>query len=402
MPTIEDYTDLILRVAGEPQGKAPNFDDLHTNQVVDVSWVRPNPLNARKSIVDVDAMADSIEHHGQLEAIAVTMGPDGFALIDSGHRRFLGKLSQLDRRMADGKTLAPEERTIKLHVVSAFEDPLPQAVRMLVYNLDRADLDPLDEAQEYRRLLESSQLTEGELAQRVGGVATEQRIRGRLNLLNLADGGSGPRVLQHYVDGRISTTAAEQIGRLPKDMQGEFARRVMIGDITGNDLQRAVSDALREMQIAQLQPSETFRSNGASSSSGAPARTPPPSAPAPRAVHTNGSAPPSSPSRSLNLTRLAMRSQTPTAVSAHSEKKKYAITIGGAKIVITVGKLMSDDSPGAVSKVSIDIAREDGGTIEDDSIAPLLVAFAGGNMPKKQALAFFERQVMKLREGVPA
>jgi len=125
-------------------------------------------------------LAGSIRAHGVLQPIVVSAGPSGYELV-AGHRRVLAA------RLA-GRTTIPavvrEEVTDRLELA-------------LVENLQRADLNAIETARAYKLLMETYDLTQEELAERLG--------KSRSAIANTLRALAAPQVLQDAVqDGKIT------------------------------------------------------------------------------------------------------------------------------------------------------------------------------------------------------
>jgi len=122
---------------------------------VPVATITPNPMQPRTAL-DVEAMeelAASIKEHGLIQPLIVTQqGPERYQLI-AGERRWQAS------RMAGLAT-----------VPVIIKEASPQQVLeiALVENIQRADLNPLEEAAAYRQLVEEFGLTQEQVAERVG------------------------------------------------------------------------------------------------------------------------------------------------------------------------------------------------------------------------------------------
>src|SRR5207302_2048419 len=130
-----------------------------------VNDLRPNPLNPRGELhaAGLDELADSIRAQGVLQPLLVTPG----GVVVAGHRRLAAA------RLA-GLSEVP--------VVVRDLDAAQQQEIMLVENLQRQDLSPVEEARAYRRLLDDGHTT-AQLARRIG--VPSARINARLVLLKL-------------------------------------------------------------------------------------------------------------------------------------------------------------------------------------------------------------------------
>jgi ParB family chromosome partitioning protein len=121
---------------------------------VSLASITPNPHQPRAPIRDQDLveLAASIEEHGIIQPLVVTRMLDGYQLIAGERRWRAARLAGLSNVPVVVKDVAPREM-LEL---------------ALVENLQRADLNPLEEATAYRQLVEGFQLTQDQVARRVG------------------------------------------------------------------------------------------------------------------------------------------------------------------------------------------------------------------------------------------
>jgi ParB family chromosome partitioning protein len=169
---------------------------------VPLSRIRPNPLQPRRRFDEgeLEALAASIAEHGVLLPILVTQTLDGYQLV-AGERRF---------RAAQ---LAGLERIPVVIRQVADRDQLELA---LVENLQREDLNPIEEASAFRQLIDEFGMTQEDVAARVG--RARSTIANTLRLLDL-----DPRIQELVVDGRLSEGHARALGGLPGDQQAHVA-----------------------------------------------------------------------------------------------------------------------------------------------------------------------------------
>ena len=127
---------------------------------VPIDAIQPNPLQPRFSVEDdtLAELADSIREHGLIQPLIVTRlessSPQSnrFQLIAGERRWRAARLAGLERVQAIVKEAAPQEM-LEL---------------ALVENVQRADLNALEEAQAYRQLIDEFDLTQEQVAERVG------------------------------------------------------------------------------------------------------------------------------------------------------------------------------------------------------------------------------------------
>ena len=138
---------------------------------IDIVKITPNPDQPRKTFDEIalQDLANSIKEHGVIQPITIReVGVDSYQII-SGERRF--RASQLA-----GKTKIPA------YIRKADDQQL--LVMGLVENLQREDLDPIEIAQSYQRLIEEGNLTQEELGEKVG--KNHSTIANSLRLLKLS------------------------------------------------------------------------------------------------------------------------------------------------------------------------------------------------------------------------
>ena len=167
---------------------------------VPISAIKPNPGQPRHSFDpdELQQLADSIAVHGILQPVVVVETGEGFTLI-AGERR-LRAATQL------------QLRTIPAVVRTANEQE--QLELALVENLQRSDLNALDEAQAYRHLIDEFGLTQERVAERVG--RSRPTVANTLRILDTAES-----VQQTVAEGAISGGHARALAGLDSHTQQE-------------------------------------------------------------------------------------------------------------------------------------------------------------------------------------
>jgi ParB family chromosome partitioning protein len=186
---------------------------------VPLTRIRPNPLQPRRRMgeAELEALAASIAEHGVLLPILVTQTLDGYQLV-AGERRF---------RAAQ---LAGLERIPVVIRQVADRDQLELA---LVENLQREDLNPLEEAHAFRQLIDDFGLTQEDVAARVG--RARSTVANTLRLLDLDE-----RVQLLVIEGRLSQGHARAIGGLAPDQQARVAEIVVERDLSAREAEEFV------------------------------------------------------------------------------------------------------------------------------------------------------------------
>lgn len=164
-----------------PQPAAPRALDVAPAPELPLEKIAPNPQQPRTHFdrEEIDQLAASIRRHGVLQPIVVSRKGDGYELV-AGHRRVLAA-------RAAGRTTIPA-------VVR--EDVTDRLELALVENLQRTDLNAIEAARAYKLLMETYDLTQEQLADRVG--------KSRSHVANMLRALTAPQVLQDaVVEGKI-------------------------------------------------------------------------------------------------------------------------------------------------------------------------------------------------------
>lgn len=182
---------------------------LDAQQIVDINLISPNPYQPRKEFSDekLNELAESIRIHGVIQPLLV--------------REYQGKYQLIagERRLRASKLVGLTEVPI---VIRDMSDQVMMEVA-LVENLQREDLNPIEEAEAYRRLMEEFKITQDEIAKRVG--RSRPAIANTLRLLNLpseiqSDLAKGTLTMGHARPLLSLKTAEEQL-RLWQTIQND-------------------------------------------------------------------------------------------------------------------------------------------------------------------------------------
>jgi ParB family transcriptional regulator, chromosome partitioning protein len=202
--------------------------------VVDVplAKVTPNPYQPRHRMDDagLEELAASIREHGVLQPVLVTETSDGYQLIAGERRVRASRLAGLERVPALVKQLAD----------------LDQLEVALVENVQRADLDPIDEALAYRQLIHEFGLTQEQVATRVG--KARATVANTLRLLDLHTD-----VQAAIGEGRITEGHGRALGGLPLEGQPQVLRTVIAQGLSVRQTEELVR-RLREPKPAAAAP----------------------------------------------------------------------------------------------------------------------------------------------------
>lgn len=182
-------------------------------QTLKITEISPNKSQPRRDFDDeaLEALADSIRRHGVLQPILVRPMKDGGYQIVAGERRWrASRLAGLD----------------EVPVYIRELDDKQTAQLALVENLQREDLNPIEEALGYKSLMESTGATQEEIAKTVG--KSRSAVANSLRLLGLSD-----KILEYVKNGDVSPGHARALLQLDDpEMQQELAQKIKRGELT--------------------------------------------------------------------------------------------------------------------------------------------------------------------------
>ena len=170
--------------------------------------IEPNPLQPRKLFdeQELQTLSESITQHGVIQPLTVRKGQNGFYQIIAGERRWRAA------RMAG-------LRTVPVVVVEADDRTVMEMA--LVENLQRQDLNPMEEAMGYSQLMEEYGLTQEQVAAKVS--KSRSAVANALRLLSLPT-----PIAQLVTDGKLSAGHARAIMVLKTPKEQEKAAQKII------------------------------------------------------------------------------------------------------------------------------------------------------------------------------
>ena len=200
-------------VKNETKSENPNLWFIPLNKIIN------NPKQPRQhfKVEELNELAESIKKHGVLQPLLLSERPDGNYEIIAGERRWrASKIAGLATVPAVVKQYKEQE---KLEIA-------------LIENIQRGDLNSLEEAFAYERLIKEFDLTQEEVAQRVG--KSRSTVANTIRLLELPE-----KVKEALVEGKISAGQARSLLALPDDKQRLETLSSMLGQkITVRELER--------------------------------------------------------------------------------------------------------------------------------------------------------------------
>ena len=184
------------------------------------SLIAPNPNQPRRIFDDtkIDELAGSIEASGMLQPLVVRTRAGGYELIAG------------ERRLRAARRLGLPEVPIIIHETA---DP-NSLLLALVENLQREDLNPIEEAAAFAELQEQFNLTQEQVAEKVG--RSRPAVANALRLLSLPE-----EIKEHVSRGELAAGQARALlGLQDRSMLAAAAREVMAKDLSTREAEALV------------------------------------------------------------------------------------------------------------------------------------------------------------------
>ena len=196
-----------------PTGQTkPSGDGSGVTQVP-VDLIQRNPRQPREKfdIEELENLAASVREHGVIQPLIVTPGKSGIYVLIAGERRL-----QASRKAG--------LKTVPVVIRHATDQQLLELA--LIENIQRADLNPIEEAEAYQHLAKEFRMSHEAIAERVG----KSRVA-VTNTIRLLDASAA--VKQALVDGQITEGHARAMLRLSSaNAQEELLKKVVTFDLS--------------------------------------------------------------------------------------------------------------------------------------------------------------------------
>ncbi|MCL7747478.1 ParB/RepB/Spo0J family partition protein [Halalkalibacter alkaliphilus] len=211
----------------------PNEEIQDKVEQIAVSQLRPNPYQPRKTFTEqaIVELSESIAEHGILQPIIARKSIKGYEIV-VGERRF---------RAAQKAGLK------EVPVVIKELDEQKMMELALIENLQREDLNPIEEATAYEKLMDHLSMTQEQLAARLG--KSRPHIANHLRLLNL------PKLVQEFIsDGKLSMGHGRALlGLKDKQKLSALLEKILQDKLSVREVEELVN------QINERVPRETSR-----------------------------------------------------------------------------------------------------------------------------------------------
>lgn len=191
--------------------RTPSGDGGITQVAVDLIQRNPRQPREKFDIEELENLAASIREHGVIQPLIVSPGKNGIYILIAGERRL-----QASRKAG--------LKTVPVVIRHATDQQLLELA--LIENVQRADLNPIEEAEAYQHLAKDFKMSHDAIAGRVG----KSRVA-VTNTIRLLDASAA--VKQALVDGQISEGHARAMLRLSSaSAQEELLKKVVMLDLS--------------------------------------------------------------------------------------------------------------------------------------------------------------------------
>lgn len=185
-------------------------EDIDKKEIVelDISMVYPNEEQPRKVFDEekINILSDSIKAYGVLQPIVVKPDDFGKYMIIAGERRYRAS------KIANKKSIPAVIKDLPIRDIMEIA---------LIENLQREDLNPIEEALAYKSLIDNHNVTQEEISEAVG--KSRPHITNTIRLLNLSE-----EVISMIECGEITAGHGKALLRITdKEKQLDIARRIV-------------------------------------------------------------------------------------------------------------------------------------------------------------------------------
>ena len=199
-------------------------------KIIQLSEIQKNPYQPRKDFSEekIQELAQSIKENGLIQPIIVRQSPViGYEIL-AGERRYRASIvAGLSEVPVIVKNLSDQD----------------MMVHSIIENLQREDLNPVDEAKAYQSLIDKG-FTHADIAEKMG--KSRPYITNLVRLLNLS-----PSILKEVESGRLSQAHARLLINLSKKDQENLLKRIQEEDLSVRQVERLLQEKKQEKKIKE-------------------------------------------------------------------------------------------------------------------------------------------------------
>ena len=197
-------------------------------EYISINKIKPNPYQPRKTFNtrSLEELSQSIKSYGVLQPISIRkLRKDSYELVAGERRLRASELAELERIPAIIVNLKEEDA----------------AVLALVENLQREDLNFLEEAEAYHNLMNDHGITQQKLAEKVG--KNQSTVANKLRILKLSS-----EVKQKLVENNLTERHGRALLKLPdEELQLKVLERVIKNELNVKKTEDVIKNVLEEI-----------------------------------------------------------------------------------------------------------------------------------------------------------
>ena len=198
---------------------------------IPVDKVIPNPYQPRKVFSDsaLEELSKSIQEYGVLQPITVRQKDNGYELVAGERRLRAAKLAKLETIPAIINNMSDQH----------------SAVLALLENLQREDLNFIEESLGYENLIKEHNFTQQQLAEKLG--KNQSTIANKLRILKLPD-----TVKQYLVENGLTERHARALLKLPnEELMMDIVQKVVKLELTVKKTEKLINDTIESLKAEQ-------------------------------------------------------------------------------------------------------------------------------------------------------
>lgn len=216
----------ILNFIGEQKGAQSGAPQV---VMIPLEKIEANPEQPRKVFDDegMEELTGSIKEYGVLQPIILKDEKDIYTII-AGERRYrAAQLAGLSKIPAIVKNMETKEASLIA----------------LVENVQREDLNFLEEARAYKKLMEDFELTQGEIAEKVN--KRQSTISNKIRILALPE-----KLQEQLIANKLTERHARALLKLKDDDRDQVMERVIVNNLNVKQTEKLIDDVLEKKEAA--------------------------------------------------------------------------------------------------------------------------------------------------------
>ncbi|EYE88650.1 plasmid partitioning protein ParB [Fervidicella metallireducens AeB] len=209
-------------------------ENINSVKEIDINHICPNEEQPRKNFDDekLNLLAQSIKDHGIIQPVLVKKEGEYYKIIAGERRWRAARIAGLKKIPVIEKELS-ETETMEIS---------------LIENLQREDLNPIEEAIAYKKLIDDFGFTQEKIANRIG--KSRPAIANSLRLLNL-DG----KVMEYLIDGTLSEGHGRVLVSIEdKKLQYELAKKIIDENLNVRQTEKLISSLHNKNKKSTTKP----------------------------------------------------------------------------------------------------------------------------------------------------